>query len=199
MCLILQQAFPMCVVTDLRFSYNVEALDGIYIKLREAKSAYNYCIRNAECHPDRHIDVYPKPCSRYCTCICCCVYDRQDGLAFYGKEVEELKGEFEKEKDIALASPLGIAFITFETHQMAKNVYDTFNDSPLLCCKPILPKTTISDETDHPENWKIGYAPPPDDIYWTRLSSSRNFLMIKYVVINTTLFIFLLFLSTPGN
>ena len=121
------------------------------------------------------------------------------GLSFYKKEVEKLKEEFEREKNIALESPIGMAFITFETHQMAKTVYDTFNGSSMFCCKPVLPKTTLSLEEDDPRNWSVRYAPPPDDIYWTQLSGSRKCLITKYILVNTTLFIFLLFLSTPSK
>ena len=108
--------------------------------------------------------------------------------------------EFEKEKAVAFASPLGIAFITFETHQMAKTVYDTFNGSSIFCCKPELPKSTLSfDSIGDPRAWSVRYAPPPDDMYWTELSGSRKYLLIKYVVVNIFLFIFLLLLSTPSN
>ena len=177
----------------------MEALEKIYIALREAKSAFNYCIQASESHPDKHIDVYAKPCSRFCTCICCCLYDRQDGLSFYEKEMEKLKEEFDKEKEKALASPIGKAFITFETHQMAKTVYDVFNGSSILCFKSRPPKSTFSAEMDDPSNWNIRYAPPPDDMYWTALSGSRKYLLIKYLLVNTALLVIVLFLSTPGK
>ena len=183
-------------MTDLRFAYNVEALEKTYKKLKETKSSHAYCIKNAECDRNQHIDVYPTPCSRYCPCICCLFYDRQDGLSFYGEELKRLMEEFDREKDVALNTPIGIAFITFKTHQMAKNIYDTFNDSPFPCYKPQLPKAS---EIDNPKAWKVRYAPSPDDIYWTELGSSRRFLMAKYIVVNAALFIFLLFLSTPGS
>ena len=153
----------------------------------------------SERHPDTHIDVYTKPCSRFCTCICCLFYDRQDGLSFYEKEIERLKEEFDKEKEKALASPIGKAFITFETHQMAKTVYDVFNGSSIFCFQPQLPKSTFSAEIDDPRKWNIRYAPPPDDMYWTALSGSRKYLLIKYILINTALLMIVLFLSTPGK
>lgn len=177
----------------------MEALEKIYIALREAKSALSYCIQASESHPDKHIDVYAKPCSRFCTCICCCFYDRQDGLSFYESEMEKLKIEFDKEKEKALASPIGKAFITFETHQMAKTVYDVFNGSSIFCFKPQLPKSPFSPEMDDPGNWNIRYAPPPDDMYWTALGGSRKYLLIKYILINTALLLIVLFLSTPGK
>ena len=153
----------------------------------------------SESHPDKHIDVYAKPCSRFCTCICCCFYDRQDGLSFYEKEMEKLKEQFDKEKEKALASPIGKAFVTFETHQMAKTVYDVFNGSSIFCLGPQLPKSTFPAEMDNPGNWNIRYAPPPDDMYWTALGGSRKYLLIKYILINTALLLIVLFLSTPGK
>ena len=188
----------MSTVSDLRFAYNVEKLEQVYQELRQAKSAYKYCVRNSELHPDRHIDVYPKQCSRYCTCICCCYYDRRDGISFYEEETERLTAEFESEKEKALDSPLGIAFITFETHQMAKDVYDVFHDYISVCFKPKLPKTKLTKDIQ-PEEWRVTYAPQPDDIYWTRLNSPRRYFVIKYILVNIALFLFLLFLSTPGK
>ena len=113
--------------------------------------------------------------------------------------MEKLKEEFDKEKEKALASPIGKAFITFETHQMAKTVYDVFNGSSIFCLKPQLPKSTFSAEMDNPGNWHIRYAPPPDDMYWTALGGSRKYLLIKYILINSALLLIVLFLSTPGK
>ena len=188
------------VISDVRFAYDVEELDSIYNNLRTAKSALNYCLKKDKSSRDGGIDVYPKSCSRFCTCICCCFYDRQDGLSFYKKEVESLKEKFETEKEKALSKALGMAFITFETHQMAKSVHDQFNSFSLFGYKPTIPKTNIFVENeDNPKYWNVRYAPPPDDIYWTQLEGSRKIFIAKYILVNVVLFLVVLFLSTPGN
>ena len=187
-------------MSDIRFAYDVENLDTAYNRLRTARSALNYCVKYDQSSKGGHIDVYPKPCSRFCTCICCCLYDRQDGLSFYKNEVECLREEFETEKEKALSKPLGMAFITFETHQMAKSVHDKFNEFSLFGYKPNIPKTNIFlEKEDDPKRWTVRYAPPPDDIYWTQLEGSRKIFIFKYILVNVVLFIVVLFLSTPGK
>ena len=59
------------------------------------------------------------------------------------KKVETLTEEFEKEKGKALSNPLGIAFITFEIHQMAKSVHDKFNTFSIFGYKPNIPKSSL--------------------------------------------------------
>ena len=157
-------------------------------------------MKNDQSSTKWHIDVYPKLCSRFCTCICCCFYDRQDGLSYYMKKVETLTEEFEKEKGKALSNPLGIAFITFETHQMAKSVHDKFNTFSIFGYKPNIPKSSLfTTNHDNPKHWNVRYAPPPEDIYWTKLEGSRKIFFAKYICVNTSLFLLVLFLSTPGE
>ena len=118
-------------------------------------------------------------------------------MAFYGQEKQKLLEEFETEKEAALKNPLGIAFVTFKSYQMAKDVHDAFKTSLFTCWKARPPKSSLSSILK-PQNWNVSYAPVSEDIYWENLGS-RRFLLIKSIAINTVLFIFLLFLSTPGN
>ncbi len=45
-----------------------------------------------------------------------------DAMRYYSEQEEELKEEFEQERREALSKPLGIAFVTFHTINMAKEV-----------------------------------------------------------------------------
>ena len=170
-------------------------------KLNEVKSALSYCIRKGKLDGEvpkyPPIDVYPKQCSRYCCCFCFCCANKLDGMEFYGEEKQKLLEKYEEEKNEALTTPLGIAFVTFKSYQMAKDVHDSFRTSMFTCWKARPPKSSLSSILK-PQNWNVSYAPVPDDIYWENLGSSR-FWWIKYLAANTVLFIFLLFLSTPGN
>ena len=48
-----------------------------------------------------------------------------------------------------------------------------------------------------PENWKVTFAPPPDDIYFENLSVRRKYLNLKVVASNVILFFVAFFLTTP--
>ena len=50
----------------------------------------------------------------------------------------------------------------------------------------------------HPQNWKVSYAPVPEDIYWQNLGSS-NYWWMKYLSVNAAVLTFILLFSTPGN
>ena len=79
------------------------------------------------------------PCSRYFFCFCCCCVKKRSGLEFYEEETAKYSEEFEKEKEKALKSPLGIAFVTFRTLAMSKEVYDAFRKSIFQVCTQSIP------------------------------------------------------------
>ena len=197
----IKEAFPTCVIVDLRFAYNVDKLEIVNEKLQEVKSALDYCIKKGKLNGDiptyPRIDVYPKHCSRCFPCFCFCCFTKTEGLEFYGEQKQLLLDEFEKTKELALKEPLGIAFITFKSYQMAKDVNDAFRTSISTCWKARPPKSSLSSILK-PQNWNVSYAPAPEDIYWENLGS-RRFFLIKYIAANVLLFIFLLFLSTPAE
>ena len=120
-----------------------------------------------------------------------------DGLEFYGEEKQKLLQDFETEKAVALKDPHGIAFVTFKSYQMARDIHDAFRTSIFTCWKARPPKSGLASLLK-PENWYVSYAPVPEDIYWENLGSSR-FFWIKYIAVNVMLFFFLLFLSTPAE
>ena len=186
---------------EIKFAYNVKKLEVVNQNLSEVKSALSYCIRKGKLDGDvptyPPIDVYPKHCSRYCPCFCFCCANKLDGMEFYGEEKQKLIEELEKEKKEALKNPLGIAFVTLKSYQMAKDVHDSFKNTMFTCWKARAPKSSLSSILK-PQNWNVSYAPVPDDIYWENLGSSR-FWWIKYLAANTALLVFLLFLSTPSN
>ena len=198
---IFKETFPACEILDVRFAYNVTKLEIVYQKLEEVKSALSYCIRKGRIKDDTptypSIDVYPKNCSRYCLCFCQCCVTKLQGMDFYGEEKQKLLEEFETEKCGALKEPLGIAFITFKSYQMSKDVHDAFKTSIFTCWNARPPKSSLTSMM-RPYQWSVSYAPVPEDIYWENLGSSR-FWWLKTIAANTAVFIFLLILSTPGN
>merc|ERR1719312_1336866 len=117
------------------------------------------------------------------------------GLEFYEEETAKYSQEFEKEKEKALKSPLGIAFVTFRTLAMSKEVYDAFKKS-FFQFYPQPPESSLSSILK-PERWRVQFATEPTDIYWENLSVSGYTLKVKYVLVNVVVFVTALFLTTP--
>ena len=92
------------------------------------------------------------------------------GLEFYEEETARYSEEFEKEKEKSLRSPLGIAFVTFKTLAMSKEVYDAFRRS-VFQFRLTTPDSSLSSILK-PEKWRVQFAPEPTDIYWENLSVS---------------------------
>ena len=117
----------------------------------------------------------------------------------------------EEEKERALEDPLGIAFVTFESEKMAKDVFDAFSKSIFTCweAQPWKALEGVEGKSSKTSknlgqklnagNWDVSYAPMPDDIYWQNLGSKRSWLfLIKYIFSRVLLFLIIFFLSTPG-
>ena len=87
--------------------------------------------------------LQPVACSRCSSCFCCCcgprygktrrpqvvlwvfilvVFLRVDAMEYYSGLETDLKEEFDRERKEALSSPLGIAFVTFNSVNMSKTV-----------------------------------------------------------------------------
>ena len=98
-------------------------------------------------------------------------------MEFYNEEVDSYVQEFATEKEMALKSPLGIAFVTLKTYTMSKEVYDSFKKS-FFDFGHQVPESSLSPILK-PNKWKVKFAPEPEDIYWENLSISGNFLKVK--------------------
>ena len=169
----------------------------------EVKSALSHRSRKRkpqegeESSRDIPIKIYPKHCSRYCSCFCKCVANKTNGNEFYRDEILKLEDEVAKEKMAALDNPIGIVFITFKSYAMAREFRDAFKRSIFTLYTARPPTHNISNILT-PQNWKVSYAPVPEDIYWHNLGSS-NYWWIKYLSFNAAVLTFILLFSTPGN
>jgi len=172
-------------------------------KYNEVKSALSHCSLKRKSQEEEEgsraspMNVYPKHCSRYCTCFCKCFSNKINGNEFYGDEILKLEDEVAKEKMAALNNPIGIVFITFKSYEMSREFCDAFKRSIFTFCKARPPTHNISNILK-PQNWKVSYAPVPEDIYWQNLGSS-NYWWMKYLSVNSAVLTFILLFSTPGN
>ena len=62
-----------------------------------------------------------------------------------------------------------------------------------LVWKRSTPESTLKMESN---NWKVWFAPPPNDIIWQNLSNKR-WTMVKQIIANLFIFVVAFFLTTP--
>ncbi len=188
------EAFPRVVIKDVRFAYDVRKLLDVDDQLTRAGHAKRYCEHHAEMNR-KPFHVYSASCSRCSACFCCCCSQKMEGLEYYSQEVDRLSQEFVREKETALQSPLGLAFVTFRSLNMAKEVYDAFHRG--WCHWQWEPPNTSMPPELKPKLWVVTFAPTPDDIQWGNLAIERQCLLIKMVFVNIALFFVAFFLTTP--
>ena len=59
--------------------------------------------------------------------------DKIEAKDFYSEQVDKLTKDFLDEKETSQKHPVGIVFITFDTINNAKEVFDSFQRSMLQC------------------------------------------------------------------
>ncbi len=182
-------------ILRIHFAYDVEDLMEVDEELKKARLANEYLQAHESAGRDP-LTLYPKSCSRCSACFCCCCADRVDAVEYYGQLETDLREEFDREQREALGSPLGIAFVTFRSVNMAKEVHDSFQRRSVLDWG-FRPPASSSSAQLKVKDWKVSFAPTPDDLYWEHLSLESRFLLLKKIVVNTVLFLVTFFLTTP--
>merc|ERR1712223_1342416 len=188
------EAYPEIEITKIDIAYDVRKLQLIYNDLKDAKISWKYTKRHNDLGKDE-FHVYRPQCSRFCGCFCCCFADKIEAKDFYSEQVDKLTKDFLDEKETSQKHPVGIVFITFDTINNAKEVFDSFQRS-MLQCNYEPPMSSLSTLLK-PKNWQVSFASTPDDIYWENLNVSRKFLTLKKIAMSIGLFFIAFFLTTP--
>lgn len=110
---------------------------------------------------------------------CCCTCDTVEALDYYKGEEQRLCGEVARLRSAAMNDPLGIAFVTVSATSVAQQMIAHFKPS------------TIKD-------WTLTYAPAPGDINWENLSTSSAKWYVRWIMVNSIMFLFLFFITTPA-
>lgn len=160
-----QELFPDVQINDFELAYNISKLTEIWKEYERIADARIYC----EMHKN-HRPVRAMPNLFTCHTV--------DGLEYYKQYEEQLRGEVARLRAVALNEPVGIAFLTVNTTDVAKSIIGRFK--------------TLSDK-----QWCLTYAPAPSDIFWEHLNNSAHAWYIKWCIVNFVLFLFLFFLTTP--
>lgn len=161
--------YPGIEIKGVKLAHKVNKLSYLEKKREKVHEARMHCVSHLQ-RSDIKIQPYG--------CIICCPWGTKDALEYYTREEERLNQLVILERANALESPLGIAFVTLSTEEMAQYVLKSF-------------------QPGFHRNWIIFKAPSPSDINWENLEISYRNWYSKAIIINALLFIFLFFLTTP--
>ncbi|XP_063427762.1 calcium permeable stress-gated cation channel 1-like isoform X1 [Mytilus trossulus] len=186
-----QEAYPEVVVLDIQFAYNISKLVKLDKKrkmMAEAKFMSELEYDGTGTRPT----LRPYLCGR---CLCdCCGCEKVDAIDYYKYEEDVLIAESESQKVTAYRDPAGIAFVTFEIDYMAEKVLTDFKAACKGTHNPL--QSSLFTELAV-EDWRVKYAPSPENIYWENLSKSTLVWWIQAIIINMFLIILLFFFTTP--
>lgn len=157
--------FPHIQIIDLRIAYNINKLNEVLEKKDMVTQALIYTDTYFR-KTGKRITVKPDWCG-----------PEVDALEYYTSEERKLKDEAKRCRAMVLNDPLGIAFLTLPSYQLAEHVINNF--------------------TLH-HGWVLTHATNPSDIIWENLSVQQGVWYIKAIIINFIMFIILFFLTTPA-
>ncbi|XP_071165946.1 calcium permeable stress-gated cation channel 1-like [Mytilus edulis] len=186
-----QNAYPEVVVLDIQFAYNISKLVKLDKKrkmMAEARVMSELEYKKTGTRPT----LRPYVCGR---CFCdCCGREKVDAIDYYKYEEDVLKAEFKSQKVTACGDPAGIAFVSFENKDMAEKVLKKFKATCKSTHDPL--QSSLFTELAV-EDWRLKYAPSPENIYWENLSKPTIVWWVQAVIINMFLIILLFFFTTP--
>eukprot|EP00092_Neocalanus_flemingeri_P025310 GFUD01027442.1.p1 GENE.GFUD01027442.1~~GFUD01027442.1.p1 ORF type:complete len:880 (+),score=162.84 GFUD01027442.1:356-2995(+) len=189
-----KEAYPNIAVTDVKIVFDVTKLTEVSDELKNASDARKYGEVYKVSHK-KDLEMYPYCAARCCSFFCACCTNKVEVVEFYSSEEQRLTREVQRQRELSVNTPLGMAFVTFTSLNCSKSVYDDHSRSAFWCStKP--PMSSLS-PTLRPDHWRVQFAPPPRDIYWENLSDKRRWLVTRTVFSNICLFVVTLFLTTP--
>lgn len=185
-------------ISGIQLITDVRQLDSLEQSYTSASNALKYCeeINNSNeinTDDDKRFMIRPYNFSQL---GCCCCKKEHDGAQFYSLEKEELTMKIHDELKNISSRPARSAFITFETEQMAMEVYQQTKKRQNVCTS-LCSCFRDGDQFDLVE-CIVSYAPYPDDVNWRDIAYNMNLLWLRKFMIFTFLFIIFFFLSTPA-
>lgn len=139
-------------------------------KLTELAREYESVIE-ARIYCEQHRGITARP-----GCFTC---ETVDALEFYKNEERRLSGEVARLRAAAMNDPVGIAFVTVSSTHVAQQMIAHFEPSSI-------------------KDWNLTYAPAPSDIFWENISTNNYRWYLRWISVNTLLFLVLFFLTTPA-
>ncbi|CAK6431881.1 unnamed protein product [Pipistrellus nathusii] len=186
------EAYPGCVVTRVHFCYDVKDLIDLDDQRRHAMRGRLYYTAKAKKHGRVMIRIHP--CSRLCFCKCWTCFKEVDAEQYYSELEEQLTDEFNAELSRVPMKRLDLIFVTFQDVKMSTRIVRDYKFSPC----GVYPQQSSMTTTIKSHRWRVTFAPHPKDIIWKHLSVRRFKWWVRFIIINTFLFLFFFFLTTPA-
>lgn len=158
-----QSNYPEVELRDCQIAFNIRELSKAADEYERVIEARIYC--------EQHRGIQARV-----SCLSC---QTTDALTYYKNEEQRLCGEVARLRSAALNEPMGIAFVTFDSTEIARHVIKSFRPTPKIF-------------------WELQYAPAPADIFWENISTNSFNWYFKWIVVNAILFLVLFFLTTPA-
>ncbi|XP_072275242.1 CSC1-like protein 1 [Pyxicephalus adspersus] len=184
------EAYPTCKLLNIHLCRDVSEIIKINQKRHEACKNLGY-YTNFLKTTGKQVTINPTRLG----CLCCCPLQRcqQDAIEHYKTLKTNLEEQYEKKMEAIHQSHIGMAFVTFTEKSMASGILSDFKTK---CQRK--PQSSVSDQIQISQ-WSVSEAHFPEDIYWGNLTVRGFNWWACFVVINTILFIILLYLSTPQS
>lgn len=158
-----QTYYPDIEIRDCQIAFNIRELSNAAEEYERVIESRIYC--------EQHRGIQARVGCLSCQTI--------DALTYYKTEEQRLCGEVARLRSAALNEPLGIAFVTFDSTEIARHVIKSFRPTSKIF-------------------WELQYAPTPGDIFWENLSRNSLNWYFKWIGVNMVLFLVLFFLTTPA-
>jgi hypothetical protein len=189
------EAYGDIEIRDVTIAYDVSKLTALSAQLLDATEGKLYGERRAV-EGRGPQEMYPVCGARFCPCFCACCSSKVGVVEHFTSEEARLTKEVEREAALAHQQPLGIAFVSFYSIEASKRVVDSLAGGWSRCRRAGPPTSSLSAAL-RPEDWRVSFAPPPEDIYWENLTDQRRWLFLRRVVAGVVLLLVALFLTTP--
>merc|ERR1719317_390697 len=186
------EAYPEYRICDIQIVYNVTKLTQLSLDLENVVDSKKYS-EEYKARKNVELKMVPVGGARCCRCFCFPCVEKVSCIDYFAEEEIKLREMIAKERLEVQKVPLGMAFITFENINHAREVLRDHKRS-ILNWKQRAPESKLA---MNPQDWTVWFAPLPNDIIWENLSHKRNLTLLKKIIANLFIFIVAFFLTTP--
>lgn len=201
-----RETYPETEILEVSFAYNISKLQALEFNRLSAFSAKVYFEHVLEGEMEKNGRDCKRPILRPYLCGimgCCfarkhwggkCGCKETDAIEYYTKLEQKYIEDVDKERKKALTTPLGIAFVTFDSTEAAERIVEDY-----ACSARVLLHTPESKYTKelNSNHWIVRFAPVPQDIYWQNLTLDFKMWYFKFTAINLLLAVITIMFTTP--
>ncbi|XP_067019887.1 CSC1-like protein 2 [Acropora muricata] len=183
-----QEIYGKPQILEVQLAYDFSKLKAAHRKVLAAQIGRQHCEEILQKTGQRPLTTVST--NKLSPCCQCCGASHVDGIEYFTEEEEAGKTEANEHKQ--KLKSLGIAFVTFQDPKVVERCLKDFNT-----VKHGSPESSVSRKIfcDH---WNVTYAPLSGNIIWEHLSVDHESWWARALLINSLLFIFVLFLTTPA-